>query len=133
MNLAFNSDVYKLSQETESNLWNPINSAWEGFKKQVKSYPDDMREGAERAVSFIKSIPDYYKKGMKDTVSMVKSIPSEVEESIQGNDYVACIYPMGLVNYKVSLAFKHEQIDEVLFKGRTGKEYDNMCTLLNKA
>ena len=50
--------------------------------------------------------------------------------SIQKDDYVACIYPIGLVNYKVTLSFKHEQIDEVVFMGKTGKEYENMCKML---
>ncbi len=46
-----------------------------------------------------------------------------VADTKKENDYVACLYPVGLTTIENVLSFKKEQIDKVLFKGLDVESY----------
>ena len=54
------------------------------------------------------------------------------EDKLKTNDYVACICPVGLVNMKTLIAFKHEEIKEVIKEGEKTPEFEKVRELLNR-
>ena len=52
------------------------------------------------------------------------------EDKIKENDYVACIYPLGIVSMKNLLAFKKEQINEVIVLGSKSNEFETLKKIL---
>lgn len=48
------------------------------------------------------------------------------------NDYTACIYPLGIVNLKETLAFKHEQIKDIYYLGYNDKLTKKLNKILNE-
>lgn len=46
-------------------------------------------------------------------------------------DYVACLYPEGNINEEYNYLFNHEDIDEVIHRGYTDLEEENMLNLLS--
>lgn len=52
------------------------------------------------------------------------------KDKIKENDYIACVYPLGVIDFKNTLAFKSDQIDEVLFIGKNSPEYEKLNEIL---
>lgn len=63
-------------------------------------------------------------KNQKPKLMIIGYCKSISVDKKQDRDYVACIYPQGILNLRESLAFKHEQIEEVLFEGYKDYTYD---------
>lgn len=54
------------------------------------------------------------------------------QDKIKANDYVACIYPAGLIDMKTLIAFKHDQIEEIVHQGIKTDDYLKIKKALNK-
>lgn len=48
-------------------------------------------------------------------------------------DYLACVYPEGVISSDQNLLFDHEQIDQIFFKGFVNEEEVSFKTKLNEA
>ncbi len=56
---------------------------------------------------------------------MILGYPKTIEEDkIKDKDYIACISPLGIMNFRSILAFNNDQIDHVDFMGFTSPEFD---------
>lgn len=54
------------------------------------------------------------------------------EDKVKTNDYIACVYPIGVTSMNKLVAFKHSDIDKIVLKGLTDKEYTKLVELMNK-
>ena len=47
-------------------------------------------------------------------------------------DYAACLYPEGVLSSERTIAFNHENIDKIIFKGYETDKQKQLSTSLNK-
>ena len=53
---------------------------------------------------------------------------------IETFDYIGVPYPMGFLDYRLTMGFNNEQISEVLFEGfKSGDEWDNYLKAMTAA
>ena len=53
------------------------------------------------------------------------------EDKLKTNDYIACVYPLGVTSMKKVVAFKSSDINEVLIKGLEDDDYKELMSLMN--
>lgn len=53
-------------------------------------------------------------------------------DKIKNKDYIACVYPTGIVDFEKVIAFKKSDIEEILLSGASMDEYKLLNEILNR-
>lgn len=66
-------------------------------------------------------------------IMIIGYLASDKENEKVIYDYIACLYPEGIVSSQQYLLFNHEQIDKIFYKGYDGEERKDLLDRLLEA